>query len=127
MPLLRKWRSALFPVLACFAYARDLLRGKTRKSEYDPFDLHILEPLKINMADSLVPYVQVGLGFEALCEHGRFDLGRCEDKHTAFSATVSYDSVVFFDEAPLIVESYLHALLDYLPDRDQVLGDGGNM
>ena len=116
MPLLRKWRSALFPVLACFAYAHDLLRGKTRKSEYDSFGLHILELLKIDMADSLVPYVRVGFDFEALCKHGRFDLGRCEDKHTAFSATVSYDSVSFFDEASLIIESYLHSLLDYLTD-----------
>ena len=106
----------MFPVLARFAYARDLLRGKTRKSEYDPFDLHILEPLKIDMSDSLVTYVQVGLGFEALCEHSRFDLGRCEDKHTAFSAAVGYDSVAFFDETPLIIESCLHSLLDYLTD-----------
>ena len=34
----------------------------------------------------------------------------------AFSAAVSYDSVTFFDEAPVIVESYLHSLLDYLND-----------
>ena len=49
------------------------------------------------------------------------------DKHMAFSVAVSYDSVVFFDEAPLIVESYLHSLLDYLTDRDQILGDGGDV
>ena len=116
VPLLRKWRSALFPILACFAYARDILRGKAWKAEYYSFGLHVLELLEIDMADSLMPYVQVGLGFKALCEHSRFDLGRCEDKHTAFSATVSYDSVVFFDEAPLIVEAYLHSLLDYLTD-----------
>ena len=104
----------MFPVLACFAYAHDLLRGKTRKSEYDSFGLHVLELLEIDMADSLVPYGQVGFDFEALWKHGRFDLGRCEDKHTAFSAAVSYDSVAFLDEAPLIVEAYLHSLLDYL-------------
>ena len=86
MPLLRKWRSALFPELACFADARNLLRGKARESEYDSLDLHILKLLRINMANSLVPYVQVGFDFEALCKHGRFDLGRFEDKHTAFSA-----------------------------------------
>ena len=106
----------MFPVLACFAYACDPPRGKTWKSEYDSFGLHILELLKINMADSLVPYVRVGFDFEALCKHGRFDLGGCEDKHKAFSAAVSYDSVAFFDEAPLIIESYLHSLLDYLTD-----------
>ena len=115
VPLLRKWR-AVFPELACFAYARNLLRGKARESEYDSFGLHILKLLKINMADSLVPFVRVEFDFEALCKHGRFDLGRCEDKHTAFSAAVSYDSVAFFDEAPLIIKSYLHSLLDYLTD-----------
>ena len=118
MPLLRKWRSALFPELTCFAYARNLLRGEARESEYDYFDLHILKLLKINMANSLVPYVQVRFDFETLCKHGRFDLGRCEDKHTAFSAAMSYDAVAFFDEAPLIIKSYLHSLLDYLNDRD---------
>ena len=116
MPLLRKWRLALFPELACFAYTRNLLRGKARDSKYDSFGLHILKLLKINMANSLVPYVQVRFDFEALCKNGRFDLSRCEDKYMAFSAAVSYDSVTFFDEAPLIIESYLHSLLDYLTD-----------
>ena len=61
------------------------------------------------------------------CKHGRFYLGRCEDKHTAFSAAVSYDSVTFFDEALLIVESYLHSMFDDLIDRDQIFGDGGDV
>ena len=102
--------------LTCFAYARNLLHGKVRESEYDSFRLHVLKLLEIDMVNSLVPQVQVGFDFEALCKHGRFDLGRCEDKHTAFSAAVSYDSVAFFDEAPLIIESYMHSLLDYLTD-----------
>mgnify|MGYP000205663853 CR=1 FL=1 len=117
----------MFPVLACFAYARDFLRGKTRKSEYDSFGLHILELLKINMADSLVPYVQVGFNFEALCKHGQFNLGRWEDKHAAFSAPVNYDSVTFFNETPLIIESYLHSLINDLTDGDQIFGDIGDM
>ena len=116
MPLLQKLRSTLFPELACFADTRNLLCGKARESEYDSFGLHILNLLKINMANSLVPYVQIRFDFEALCKHGQFYLSRCEDKHTVFSAVVSYDSVTFFDEAPLIVESYLHSLLDYLTD-----------
>ena len=77
--------TTLFPELAWFAYARNLLRGKTRESKYVSFGLHILKLLKINMANSLVPYVQVRFNFEALCKHGRFELSRCEDKHTAFS------------------------------------------
>ena len=79
------------------------------------------------MANSLVPYIQVGFDFEALCVHGRFDLGRCEDEHTAFSAAVSYDSVAVFNEAPLVVEAYLHSLLDNLTYRDQILCDRGNV
>ena len=75
VPLLRKCRSALLSELACFAYARDLFRGKVRESEYDSFGLHMLKLLKINMANSLVPYVHVGFDFEALCKHGLFDLG----------------------------------------------------
>ena len=57
VPLLQKWRSALFSELTCFAYARDLLHGKVRESEYDSFRLHVLKLLEINMANSLVPYV----------------------------------------------------------------------
>ena len=75
-PLLRKWRSTLFPELACFADARNLLRDKARESEYDSFGFHILKLLKINMANSLVLYAQVRFDFGALCKHGRFDLGR---------------------------------------------------
>ena len=127
VPLLVEWRSALFSELTCFAYARDFFHGKAREAEYDSFGLHILKLLEIDMANSLVPYIQVGFDFEALCVHGRFDLGRCEDKHTAFSATVSYDSVAVFNEAPLVVEAYLHSLLDNLTYRDQILCDRGVM
>ena len=117
----------MFPELACFAYARNLLRGKAREYEYDSFGLHILKFLKINMANSPMLYVQVKFDFEARCKHGQFDLGRGEDKYTAFSVPVSYDSITFFDEAPLIVESYLHSLFDDLTDRDQIFGDNGDM
>ena len=112
---------------ACFAYGRDHLHAKLWESEYDSFGLHILKLLEINMANLLVPYVQVGFSFEALCKHGRFDIGRCKDKHVAFTTAVIYDSVAFFDEAPLIVESYMHSLFDDLTDRDQIFGDSGNM
>ena len=53
--LFRKWRSALLSELACFAYARNLLRGKVRESEYDSFRLHVLKLLKFDMTKSLVP------------------------------------------------------------------------
>ena len=75
MPLLRKGRSALLSELACFTYARDILRGKVRESKYDSFGLHVLKLLEIDMANSLVPYIQVGFDFETFCKHGRFYLG----------------------------------------------------
>ena len=49
--------------------------------------------------------------------HGRFYLMRIEDEHSA----------LFFDEAPFLVESNLHPLLNHLDDRDQILRDGGYM
>ena len=127
MPLLQKWRSALRSEPTRFAYARNLLRGKVRESEYDSFRLHVLKLLEIDMANSLVPQVQVGFDFEALCKHGRFYLGRCEDKHATFTTAVSYDLIASFDEAPIIVESYLHSLFDNLTDRDQVFCHSGDM
>ena len=44
-----------------------------------------------------------------------------------FTTAVSYDLIASFDEAPLIVELYLHSLFDNLTDRDQVFGDSGDM
>ena len=35
--------------------------------------------------------------------------------------------IASFDEAPIIVESYLHSLFDSLIDRDQVFCDSGDM
>ena len=65
VPFIRKWRSALLSELACFAYARYLLRGKVWESECD-FGLHILKLLEINMANSLLPNVHVGFDFTSV-------------------------------------------------------------
>ena len=50
---------------------------------------------------------------------------RVED--SAFSSSARNDSAFFFDEAPFLVESNLHALLNHLADRGQILCVGGNM
>ena len=71
--------------------------------------------------------MEVGFDFEALCKHGRFYLGRWEDKHVTFTTVVSYDLITSFEEAPIIVESYLHPLFDNLTDRDQVFCDARDM
>ena len=127
IPLLRKWGSALLSKLTCFAYARNLHRGNVQEPEYDSFRLHVLKLLELDMANSPVPHVQVRFYFDALCKHSRFYLGRCEDKHATFTTVVNYDLIASFDEAPIIVESYLHSLFDNMTDRDQVFCDSGDM
>ena len=47
---------------------------------------------------------------------------RIEDEHSAHSSSARDESALFFDEA-----TALHALLNNLADRDQILRDGGNM
>ena len=37
---------------------------------------------------------------------------------------MSYDSMVFFNEAPFILELHLHALFYYLADQDRIFRDG---
>ena len=44
-----------------------------------------------------------------------------------FTVPVSYNLIYSFDEAPIIVESYLHSLFNNLPNRYQVFCDGRNM
>ena len=79
------------------------------------------------MADSLVPELYIGIGFRAFREHGGFHLVRVEDEHPALSSSTRDDSAFFFDEAPVLVESDLHSLLNHLADRDQIFRDSGYM
>ena len=116
IPLVREWLTALFSELTCFAHAGNLLVREIRESDYDSFCLHVLELLEIYVANSLVPQFQVSFDFLAFSVHGRFYLTRFEDEHTALSAAVSYDSISFFDEAPIVVEAYLHSLFYNLAD-----------
>ena len=47
-----------------------------------------------------------------------------EDEQSVFSLPMSYDSMVFFNEAPFILELHLHALFYYLADQDRIFRDG---
>ena len=116
IPFFWEWLSVLFAELAGFTYTRNLLLGKCRKSDYDSFRLHPFKLLEINVDDLLVPRFQVGFDFHAVCEHGGLHLARLEDEHSAFSTTVRYDLIVFFNEALFIIELYLHTLFDNLAD-----------
>ena len=52
---------------------------------------------------------------------------RIENEHPTLSSYAHEDLAFFCNEAPFLVESNLHALLNHLSDRDQILCDGGNM
>ena len=104
----------LFPELAGFAYTCHLLFSKIRESDDDSFRLHPFKFLEIDVADSFVPQLYVGVDFPAHCIHNRFHLVRVEDEHPTFSPTPSDESAFFFDEASSIIEADLHALFDYL-------------
>ena len=71
------------------------------------------------MANSLVPQLDVHLGFETFGILGRFHLVRIEDEHSTFSLSPNYESTIFFYKASFVVETNLHALLKDLADRDQ--------
>ena len=83
-------------------------------SDYNPFRLHVLEFLEINVANSLVEQFQAGFDFEAFCIHCWVYLAWFEDKHSAFSATMHDEAALLFDEAPFIIEPYLHPLFNDL-------------
>ena len=63
-PLLREWEPTLFAELACFAHLVDSFRLEGRKSDYDSLPLHRAKTLEVYVADSLVPELDVCLGFE---------------------------------------------------------------
>ena len=117
----------LLAELARFAYTFNLLLFECRESDDDSFRLHCLKFVEIDVANSLVPQLYVGIGFRAFCEHGRFHLVRIENEHSALSSSARDDSALFFDEATVLVESNLHPLLNQLADRDQILRDGRYM
>ena len=52
---------------------------------------------------------------------------RIENEHPALSSSARDDSALFFDDAPVLVESDLHSLLNHLAERDQIFRDSGNM
>ena len=116
----------LLAELARFAYTFNLLLFECRESDDDSFRFHRFEFVEIDVANSLVPQL-VGVDFRAFCEHGRFHLVRIENEHSAFSSSARDDSALFFVEAPVLVELYLHPLLNHLADRDQILRAGRYM
>ena len=59
----------LLPEFASFTDCDNLFLGKVRESDDDSFCLHALELLEVDMVNSFVPYLYVGVGFMAICKH----------------------------------------------------------
>ena len=113
--LLQEWKSMLFAKLACFAHSVDSFRFEGQKSDYDSLRLHSTKSLEVYVADSLVPQLDVCLGFETFGVHGRVYLVRIKDEQATVSLSLGYESAIFLDEADF------NALLHDLADRDQIL------
>ena len=62
--LLREWELMLFFELACFAYLIDSFQLKGWKSDDNSLGLHRSKPLKVDVANPLVPQLDVRLDFE---------------------------------------------------------------
>ena len=117
----------LLAELARFTYTLDLLLFECWEFDEDYFRLHHFQFVEIDVANPLVPQLYVRIDFRGFCEHGRFHLVQIENEHPALSSSVRDDLALFFDEAPVLVESNLHPLLNHLADRDQTLCDSGYM
>ena len=100
-----------FAKLTCF----DSKAGSSMKT---PFDCITLE---VDLADSLVPQLDVRLDFKTFGIRGRFHLIRIENEHAAFSLSPRYKLAIFFYKASSIVETDLHASLHDLANRGQIL------
>ena len=114
VPLFRQRVSVLLSELASFTHSFNLFLFEGREPDDDSFRLHRLELIEIDVANSLVPQLYVGIGFRAFCEHGRFHLVRMKNKHAALSSYPRDDSARFFNEALVLVELNLHPLLNHL-------------
>ena len=68
-----------------------------------------MKPLEVYVANSLVPQLDVCLGFVTFGVNGRFYLVRIENEHATFTLPLRYERSIFLDEATFVVEANLHA------------------
>ena len=83
------------------------------------FCLHQSKLTKVYMANPFVPQLDIRIDLESLCIHRCVHLNRIEDKHATFSSCMSDKLALILNEPALMVESYLHSLLDNLPTENK--------
>ena len=79
VPLVRERLTMLFAEMAGFACTCHFLFGKGEEFDDDSFSLHPFGLWEIDVADSFVPHLYVGVGFMAFGIHGCFHLMRVEN------------------------------------------------
>jgi hypothetical protein len=118
----------LLPELAGFTNLC-LLATKFGQTENYLSRLQILKPSVVDVAYSLVPQVDIRLGFLSLREQSGVGaiVGAVEDEHPPVSAPLRNNPAFFFDEGSKVRKPNLHPLVDDLSDRDQVLRNRRNV
>ena len=121
-----EWKLVLLPELAGFTYL-GLPATKLRQTENNLFRLQVLKPPVINVANPLVPEINIGFDLLSFGEQRGADVIGVEDEHPPVSAPLRNDLALFLNEAPEVRESHLHPLVDDLTNRHQVLRDCRNV
>jgi hypothetical protein len=107
----------LLPELAGFT---NLCRAPTKfgQTENHLFRLQVLKPPKVDVADPLVPQVDIRLYFLSLREQGGVGsiVSTVEDKHPPVSASSRNNPAFLLDESSKVRKPDLHSLVDDLSD-----------
>jgi hypothetical protein len=121
-------KSVLLPELAGFTNLCGVAT-KFGQTENHMFRLQVLKPPKVDVADPLVPQVDIRLGFLSLREQGGVGsiVSTVEDKHPPVFASSRNNPAFLLDEGSEVCKSDLHSLVDDLSDRDQVLRNRRNV
>ena len=82
------------------------------------FWLQFLKLLKIYVANSLVPLVNLGFDLLSFCEHRGANIICLEDDHPPISTPMRDQPTFVLNEACVVIEPYLHSLGDHLSNRD---------
>ena len=75
------------------------------------------------MASRLMPQVDVRIELFPFWKHSSADVIHLEDKHRPIFVPSGNDSAFVLNEAVMVIKSDLHALVNYLSNRHQILGD----
>ena len=85
------------------------------------FQLHLLKLSEVDVANPLMPQVDVRLELVHFREHSGANIIGFEDEHSSIPVPFCNDSTFVLDEASMMSEPNLHTLIYDLTDRHQVL------